>query len=132
MAHFTPTVRTFLESPHRFAVISTVRVDGRPHQAVAWYEVRRDDLLVNGSAERTWVRAGRREGWLSVTVADAYDYVIMSGPVTVIAEQGRAMADIQSLARRYGEPPGDFAGQRRVTLLVHPERIAVHGALAET
>lgn len=129
-AHLTSSVRTFLESPGRFAVISTVSGNGRPHQAVVWYEVRNEELLVNGSVGRAWVRAARREGWLSVAVADAYDHVIVSGPITVIVERERAMDDIKALALRYGEQPGDFAGQTRVTLLVHPERIAVHGALA--
>ncbi len=130
-APFSPTVRAFLDTRGRFAVVATVRANGRPHQAVTWYALRGDDLLVNGRADREWVASARREGWLSVTVADGYDHVIVSGPITLINEPGAAIADITELARRYGEDPGDFAGQSRTTVLVHPERVACHGALAE-
>lgn len=123
----SPAARTFLESPGRFAVVATVRPDGRPHQAVVWYRMDAAFLLVNGRSDRAWVAAAQDARWLSVTVADGYDYVIVSGAVTVIDDE-RAGADIAALARRYGDDPADFIGQSRVSFLVRPERILTHGA----
>lgn len=125
------TIRAFLDTPDRFAVVATVR-DGRPHQAVVWYALRGDDLLVNGRTDRAWVRAARRQRWLSLTVADRYDYVVVSGPVTVVDEPTAAIADISDLARQYAQEPSDFEGQSRITVLVHPEQVVGHGALAES
>lgn len=124
----SPAARTFLEAPERFAVVATVRPDGRAHQAVVWYRMDETFLLVNGRSDRAWVAAARDAGWLSVTVADGYDYVIVSGAVTVIDDPERAGADIAALARQYGDDPADFSGQTRVSFLVRPERVLTHGA----
>lgn len=123
-------VRAFLDAAGRFAVVATVGTRGRPHQSVVWYALRGEDVLVNGSAVRIWVNNARRDGWLSITVADGYEYAILSGPVTVIDEPARALEDIRALARRYGQSDSAFEGQHRITVLLHPERIATHGALA--
>ncbi len=125
---FSPVVRAFLEAPGRFAVVATVRPDGRPHQAVVWYGVDEASLLVNGRSDRAWVVAAREAGWLSVTVADRYDYAIVSGAITVIDDPERAGAHIAALARRYGDDPTDFIGQSRVSFLVRPDRVLTHGA----
>jgi hypothetical protein len=46
------SVRRFL-APPQYATISTVMPDGSPHQAVVWYALADDSLMVNSRRGRT-------------------------------------------------------------------------------
>jgi hypothetical protein len=124
-----PVVQAFLDRADLFAVVATVNADGTPHQAVTWFERRGDAILVNGRADRRWIANVLRTGWISVCAASGYEYVLMTGSPRVDRDPDRALADIRSLARRYGEPESDFDAQSRVTVVLTPARIAVHGKL---
>ena len=71
--------REVLERPERFAVLSTVARDGSPHQAVVWYTLVDDAVLVNSRPERAWPTNLRRDPRYSLLVEDGYDWVSIKG-----------------------------------------------------
>jgi PPOX class probable F420-dependent enzyme len=110
-------IRAFLEEP-RIATIATINPDGSPHQAVVWYAVDGDDLLINSRRERQWPRNLARDGRISVAVPQGdrpYHWVGVKGTAELFRKGDEATADIQALARRYGKNPGKYEGQDRVT-----------------
>jgi PPOX class probable F420-dependent enzyme len=123
-------IREFLDGDGHFAVVGSVNADGSPHQAVVWYRRYGDGILVNARTERKWAANARRTGQLSAAIASAYDYVIIRGQVEVVDDPTVSGADIRALARRYGEDESQFEGQRRVSFLLHADRVSVHGRLA--
>lgn len=123
-------VRTFLEAP-RFAVIGTINPDGSPHQAVVWYLVQGDEIVVNSAEGRRWPSNLRRDPRLNVTVNDGADWVGLRGRVKIVDDQPTAQADIAAMARRYDDPAvaeaeitTQFQRQRRVSFRLRPS--AVH------
>jgi PPOX class probable F420-dependent enzyme len=130
MTVFSSRICKFLDTAGRFAVLATTNPDGTAHQSVVWYERRGQTIVVNALDRRRWAANARRARRLSAAIVDAYEYVIVSGPVEVIDEQQTAQADIRALARRYRNDDGAFEGQHRVTFVIQPKRVAVHGALA--
>lgn len=129
MAYWTGNVRNFLGDGPRFGVLATQDGDGRPWQAVLWYDVLDEGILINSLVGRRWPALLRHAPLVSFTVADRYDYVILRGRAEVHAEGSQAQAEIQALARRYGANPADFEGQLRVSFLIRPEHISTHGAV---
>ncbi len=125
-------VSAFLDDPAHFAVVGTVNEDGTAHQAVVWYERRGQSIVVNARVGRRWAANVRRTGRLSAAIADGQDYVIARGHADVIDDPDSAMADIRGLARRYGDDEAQFDGQRRITFVLHPEHVSLHGRLADT
>ncbi len=133
MVHLTAELRDFLAAP-RFGVLATIAPDGLPRQSVMWYELLDDTLIVMNTAEgRAKLHDLRRDPRASLCVADGYRYVTIVGRVQLIEDQARAQADIARLALRYvGADEAhmwipQFRSQRRVTLLLHIERLSVHG-----
>jgi len=134
-------VRRFLDAP-RYASVATVGADGAPHQTFAWYRLDPEgSLLLNGRADRRWPRDLRRDGRVSLAIADAADqlrWVGLSGIVAGIDDDvERARDDIVALAHRYaaveGDPEpddiADFRSQARVTFRVRIT--SVHDHLGE-
>ncbi len=96
-------VRAFLDA-NRFATLSTVDPDGSPRQAVIWYRLDGDDIVVNSKVGRRWPSNLERDPRVSLAVgdqADGYRWVGLTGSATVIHEQAIAQADIAEMARRY-------------------------------
>jgi len=130
-----PAVRRFLQAPERFATIATVGADGTPHQAVVWFLVREDAIVVNSKIGRRWPTDLLRDPRVSLTVESAYDYVILSGQVEPLEDQARAQADIAEMARRYNSPEAaerqvrTFSSQQRISFRIRPTHVAVHGEL---
>ena len=128
-----PGVHAFLEAP-RFASIGTVDPDGGPRQAVVWYLLDGDELVINSADGRRWPANLRRDPRISLTVvdmSDGYNWIGLTGTVTAVVEdQAIAQADIAAMAHRYY--PNDpakaetdirrFVTQHRVSF-----RIAVSG-----
>jgi PPOX class probable F420-dependent enzyme len=128
-----PRVRAFLEAP-RFASIATVDPDGGPRQAVVWYLVEDEELVINSADGRRWPANLRRDQRISLTVvdmSDGYNWVGLTGVVTaVIDDQAVAQADIAAMAHRYypNEPAkADTDIRRFVTQQRVSFRIAVTG-----
>jgi PPOX class probable F420-dependent enzyme len=110
-------IRAFLSEP-RIATIATINPDGSPHQAVVWYALDGDDLLINSRRERRWPQNLARDGRISVAVPEGerpYHWVGVKGHAELLRDGDRATDDIQMLARRYGRDPSRYGGQDRVT-----------------
>ena len=123
-------IREFLSAP-RFATISTINPDGSPHQAVVWYALDGDDLLVNSRAERRWPTNLARDPRVTAAVYDIgrpYHWVGLTGTAELEAKGDRATQTIMALARRYGRDPATYKGQNRVTYRVRVERTYEYGA----
>jgi PPOX class probable F420-dependent enzyme len=113
-------IRAFLAAP-RIATISTLNPDGSPHQAVVWYALDGDGLLVNSRRGRRWPRNLVDDGRISVAVYEAerpHHWVGVKGRAELLHEGDEATADIQLLARRYGEDPEQYARQDRVSFRI--------------
>jgi PPOX class probable F420-dependent enzyme len=121
-----PEIVGFLDGP-RCGVIATHDADGGIWQAVVWYSVSHDSILMNSLDGRHWLANLRRDPRLSLVVAEGEDYVILRGEALVIDDPDRGLVEAQALALRYGSDPGVFAGQRRVSVQFHPMRLTAHG-----
>jgi len=96
-------IRAFLDSP-RFATIATLDLDGAPRQAVVWYTLEGDEIVLNSAVGRRWPSNLLRDPRTALSVVDAVDgyrWVGITGVVTVVEDQATAQADIAGMARRY-------------------------------
>jgi PPOX class probable F420-dependent enzyme len=130
-------VRAFLGAT-RFATIATVDPDGRPRQAVTWYRLDGEEIVLNSKAGRRWPSNLKRDQRISVAVsdqADGYRWVGLTGRVTVVDDQPTAQADIAEMARRYhaDEPAkaerlvrDQFERQRRVSFRIAIDAVHDH------
>jgi len=101
-------VRAFIDDT-RFATIATTDPDGAPRQAVIWYTVAGDEIVLNSAVGRRWPTNLVRDPRIAFSVvddADGYRWVGLTGQVTVVTDQATAQADIAGMARRYhaGDP----------------------------
>jgi len=128
-AILSPEARDFLEA-ERFAVVATVGPDGAPHQAVAWYALDGDVVVLNSAEGRRWPADLRRDQRASVMVEDGYRYVGIAGTVEIDDDQEAAQADIAAMARRYhaADPAkaerlieDRFRRQHRISFRLRPE-----------
>jgi PPOX class probable F420-dependent enzyme len=127
--------REVLARPEVFATLATISVDGSPHQAVIWYLVRDDTVVINSAVGRVWPTNLLREPRCSLLIEDGYDWVGVRGRVEVVTDQETAQADIAEMARRYhaGDPTkaeaiiqGRFQQQERITFVIRPDRVIEH------
>ena len=135
-ARLEPHVRDFLNAPGRFAVLATINPDGTPLQAVVWFLVEDETLLVNSKEGRRWPTNLRRDPRCSFTVEDGWEYVAVRGTVEVLDDPEQAQSDIAAMARRYRDPEHAeemieqrFRPQRRVSFRLSPSSVTVHGDL---
>ncbi|MCM8746799.1 PPOX class F420-dependent oxidoreductase [Thermomicrobium sp. CFH 73360] len=133
MSKLGSTLREFLTAP-RFGILATIAPDGTPRQSVMWYAlVDEETILMNTAEGRAKLADLARDPRASLCVADGYRYVTLIGRVTLVDDAERSQADIARLAVRYvGEREAEswipqFRSQRRVTLLLHIERVLAHG-----
>jgi PPOX class probable F420-dependent enzyme len=119
----------FLQAP-RCAVIATHDKDGEIRQAVVWYALTGERIMMNALEGRRWPTNLRRDSRLTMAVVDGEEYVILRGTAVVLDDPDRGQADARALARRYGGDPDAHTGQVRVTILFDPEDVALHGRLA--
>ena len=130
-------VRTFLDA-NRFATIATTDPDGSPRQAVIWYRLEGDEIVLNSRVGRRWPANLVRDRRISVSVgdqADGYRWVGLTGRVMVVEDQPTAQADIAEMARRYhaDEPEkaerlirNGFERQSRVSFRVSIDAVHDH------
>jgi PPOX class probable F420-dependent enzyme len=119
----------FVRAP-RHAVIATHEDGDEIRQAVVWYDVAADAILMNALQSRHWSANLRRDPRMSMTVFDGEDYVILRGTAAVVDDPERALEEAMALARRYGGDPDVHLGQHRIRILFTPEHVALHGGLA--
>jgi PPOX class probable F420-dependent enzyme len=131
-ARLSERAREFL-APARFATIATLSADGSPHQAVVWYLLRDDSIVVNSLAGRRWPSNLLRDPRFSLVVEDGLDHLAMSGTAELVAEGDEARADIFEMARRY-ETPSEaerlirdrFTPQQRLSFRLSIARVHEH------
>jgi PPOX class probable F420-dependent enzyme len=126
----SPDVRAFLDAV-RYGVMATHDPDGAIWQAVVWYAMTDEGILMNSRDGRRWSTNLAHDPRASLAVEDGEAYVILRGEARVLYDLDRGMADAKALAVRYGSDPAEFDGQRRVSVLMTPRRIGLHGRLAE-
>jgi PPOX class probable F420-dependent enzyme len=139
MAPTTPLpdhVRAFLAEP-RYAAIATVDANGAARQAVVWYLLDGDTIVVNSLEGRLWPTNLRRDPRISIaiTASDREEWVGLTGTVEIVDDQPQAQADIAAMARRYNaEDPAAaeelierrFQTQQRVSFRLRPTKIHDH------
>ncbi len=107
----TDRIRTFLDDL-RFATISTLDPDGMPRQAVVWYTVDGDEIVINSALGRRWPANLLRDPRISFSVidaADGYRWVGLTATVRAITDRATTQADIAGMARRYHADDPDEA-----------------------
>lgn len=108
---FSGRVREFLATT-RFTTIGTVDPDGGPRQAVVWYRLDGDEIVLNSAVGRRWPSNLIRDQRISAAVhdgSDGYRWVGLSGRVAIVDDQPTAQADIAEMARRYHADEPDKA-----------------------
>jgi PPOX class probable F420-dependent enzyme len=126
----TPEARAFLAVP-RYATIASIGPDGGPHQAIVWYLLDGDDLIINSRPERRWPRNLTANPRISVAIYELEEpehWFGLKGRAELLHQGDEAMADIQAMARRYGSDPEKYAGQTRVSFRVRLDRVFEYGA----
>ena len=130
-------VRAFLDDIH-FATIATLDPDGTPRQAVIWYTLDGDELVLNSAVGRRWPSNLLRDPRISISVTDhrdGYRWVGLTGRVTVVEDQATAQADIAGMARRYhADDPAEaealirdrFERQTRISFRVPLDAVYSH------
>jgi len=133
MATDTPILshdaREFLAAP-RFATIATVAPDGAPHQAVVWYLLDGDDLIINSRPERHWPRNLAANPHISVAIYEMErpeHWFGLKGRAEPLHEGAAATADIQAMARHHGKDPQTYAGQVRVSYRIRIASVFEYG-----
>lgn len=130
------SVRSFLAGGLLFATIATIDPDGAPRQAVIWYTLDGDDVVINSAVGRRWPSNLVRDRRISMAITDAedgYRWVGLTGVVETVTDQPTAQADIAAMARRYHADEPDeaerlirdrFERQERISFRVHT--LAIH------
>jgi PPOX class probable F420-dependent enzyme len=122
-------LREWLRSELRFPVLAVVAGDGSPSQSVMWFDLdpdQPDTILMNTRVGRAKDRYLRRDARVSLCFEDALTWVALRGRVELDDDRERALADIRRLAVRYGDNPGEFEGQSRVTIRMRVEKVIRH------
>jgi PPOX class probable F420-dependent enzyme len=119
-------LRDFLSAKH-FLTIATVDADGSPRQAVIWYLVDGDDIIVNSAVGRRWPANLLRDGRVSAAItdhADGYRWIGVTGTAEAITDQPTAQAHIAAMARYYHDDEPDEAEALIATRFERQERIS--------
>ncbi len=130
MAALSEKQREFLQQPF-VGVVTTLRGDGSPHSTVVWVDVEDGVVSFNTAYGRVKPANLERDPRASLTVvdpADAYRWVAVEGAAELTTEG--ADAQIDRLAKKYlgkDEYPWRREGERRVKVLIRPERISATG-----
>jgi PPOX class probable F420-dependent enzyme len=121
--------REVLERPNVFGTLATLETDGAPLQAIVWFALRGDAILVNSAVGRRWPSNLLRDPRCSLVVEQEYEWVGVRGVAEAIPDQDQAQADIAAMARRYHARDPEraeriirdrFQRQKRISFLLHP------------
>ena len=127
-------LREFLAAPH-YASLGTTEADGAPRQAVIWYLLDGDELVVNSRVGRRWPTNLLRDGRVSIAVFDETDpmrWVGLVGTAEPVRDQPQAQADIAAMARRYEDPDAAadsiraFQQQERISFRIRVHAVHEH------
>ena len=126
----TDELRGWLTESLRFPVLAVLTEQGAPNQSVMWFDLdpeHPDTILMNTKEGRAKARYLRRDPRVSLCFEDELTWVAMHGTVELDEDRERALQDIQALAVRYGDDPGEFDGQQRLTIRMKVEKVIRHG-----
>ena len=128
-------VRRFLEEP-RYAAVATIDEDGAPRQAVVWFLLDGDTVVINSRHGRRWPTNLQRDPRVSIAITDhaRESWVGLVGTVEVVDDQEQAQADIAAMARRFHgaesaeakDAIATFRTQRRVSFRLRPTTMHDH------
>ena len=130
----SPRIREFIAAPH-YASLATTDADGSPRQAVIWYLLDGDELVVNSRVGRRWPTNLLRDGRVYVAVFDEADpmhWVGLLGTAEPMRDQPQAQADIAAMARRYedaeaaAESIRAFEQQERISFRIRVRAVHDH------
>lgn len=116
-----------------FCHVCTMRGDGTVECVPVWIDVADGTPRVNTARGRGWPNNLERDPRVTMTVQNLenpYEYVTIRGRVTEMTSDG-ADAHIDALAKKYmgvDEYPARQPGEERITVLVEPEAVSIHGA----
>ena len=122
-------LRDWLTSELRYPVMAVLTTDGAPSQSVMWFDLdpdQPDTILMNTKVGRAKDRYLRRDPRVSLCFEDSLHWVALRGRVELDDDRDRALTDIKNLAVRYGDEPGEFEGQSRVTIRMRVEKVIRH------
>jgi PPOX class probable F420-dependent enzyme len=134
----TDATREFLSTGRHYASIATVDPDGAPRQAVIWYRMDGDDLIINSLVGRRWPTNLLRDARISVAVIDRLDgerWVGVVGTAEPITDQPTAQADIAAMSRHYhADEPAEaerliaerFERQERISFRIRATAVHDH------
>lgn len=120
----------FLRQPY-YAILSTLRADGTPHQTVVWVDADDGDVLINTAEGRAKPRHMRANPDVSIAVvnpANGYHSLVVTGKAE-LSHEG-ADAHIDKLAKKYLDAdtyPFRKEGEVRVIVRIRPDRIEAAG-----
>ncbi len=137
LSALSPRVREFLSTGRHFATIATIDPDGAPRQAVIWYRMDGDDVIINSLVGRRWPSNLLRDPRINVAVTDrddGYHWVGITGTAERVGDQAAAQADIAAMAHHYdGDDPDDvarqirrFSSQERISFRVRASAVHDH------
>lgn len=126
--------RELLNRPRTFGTLATVSVDSSPHQAVVWYAMRGDTVLVNSAIGRIWPSNLVRDGRFSFLIEDGYDWLSLRGSAQILDDPAQAREDIVDMARAYHDDEPEkmdrvverFREQDRISFLLQSTAITEH------
>jgi PPOX class probable F420-dependent enzyme len=106
--------------------IATLDPDGAPRQAVVWYRLDGDEIVLNSAVGRRWPANLLRDGRISLAVFgdDGYRWVGLTGTAAPVTDQATAQADIAEMARRYHADDPAKAEHLIATRFTRQERIS--------
>ena len=134
-APLSDRLRTFLSEPH-FATIASLDPDGSPRQALIWFSLDGEELIINSAIGRRWpanLVRDRRASLAITDTEDGYAWIGLIGRVDAVDEDvERAREDIVGLAHRY-HPDGPsasslaaFRTQPRITFRIAIDAVHDH------
>lgn len=128
-AVLTDELRAWLMRTLRFPVLAVNTPSGAPSQSVMWFDLdpeASDTILMNTKVGRAKEAYLRRDPQISLCFEDGLKWVALRGRAELDDDRDRALADIQTLARRYRGNPREFDGQQRVTIRMRVEKVIRH------
>lgn len=121
-----------LVEARNFAFVGTVASNGVPYVNPVWIHTEDGKVTLNSAEGRKWQARVRRSGRLTITVLDMsnpYNYVTIIGRLAAATHED-ADEHIDQLAKKYLDAeayPFRQPGERRVKLVIEPERVVYRG-----
>jgi PPOX class probable F420-dependent enzyme len=130
VARLNEAQQRFLDNPY-YAVVTTIRPDGTPHNTVVWVEQSDGEVFFNTATGRAKARHLERNQAVALTVVDpndAYRWLSLSGTAEVTRED--ADDQIDRLSKKYTgreRYTGHKPGEDRLKVHIRIERLRPYG-----